>query len=269
MTCPSCLTARLEPSGFGTERLEEVVRQHFPSARIGRFDSDTVKTPAQGTIFRERFQRGDIEIVIGTQMLFQGLPFAQAQFVGIPNADAGFHLPNFRSAERTYHTLQDAIELACSGDRGGQALLQTYLPTHNVIQAVARQNPTIFYDHELALRQALGYPPFTHLIHLRLLGKSLEQVQAGAQRWADMLRAGMVKHSQSHAGLNGNAQGILGPIPAFFSRLRGRHRYQILIKSAQFDKTRAIVRETLETLEAKGRKTGLKFEVEVDPLELL
>lgn len=269
VTCPSCLTARLEPSGLGTERLEEVVRQHFPAARIGRFDGDTVKTPAQGRVFQERFQRGDIEIVIGTQMLLQGLPFVQAQFVGIPHADASFHLPDFRSAERTYHTLQDAIELAGAGDGGGQVLLQTYLPTHHVIQAIAQQDSRIFYDHELALRQALGYPPFTHLIHLRVSGKDLEQVQAEAQRWVDVLRAGMVKPSQNDEGFNGDAQGILGPIPAFFSRLRGRHRYQILLKSAQLDKARAIVRETLETLETKGRKPSLKFEVEVDPLELL
>ena len=267
VTCPSCLTARIEPSGFGTERLEEVVRQHFPAARIGRFDGDTVKTPAQGTVFRERVQRGEIEIVIGTQMLFQGVPFAQAQFVGIPHADASLHLPDFRSAERTYHALQDAVALAGPGD--SHVLLQTSLPTHHVIQAVARQDPTTFYDHELALRQALSYPPFTHLIHLRVSGKSLERVQAGAKHWADLLQTAMGKHVPNGVGLKENDQGILGPIPAFFSQLRGNHRYQILVKSAQLEITRAIVRETLEALETKRGRTGLKFEVEVDPLELL
>src|SRR5436309_14629353 len=106
-------------------------------------------------------------------MLFQGPPLRRAGFVGIPHADAGLHLSDFRSAERTYHALLDAVALARPRDAGGQVVLQSYRPTHHAIEEVVTGNPAHFHEQEAAVREALGYPTFAHLINLRVSAKTL------------------------------------------------------------------------------------------------
>jgi primosomal protein N' (replication factor Y) len=255
--CPSCQAAKLEPSGFGTEQLEDDVRRHFPEARVLRLDRDTARTGTQAQAIRREIAEGTVDLVIGTQMLFQGPPLPPVGFVGIPHADAGLHRPDYRAAERTYHGLLDAVGLARPAHFGGMVLLQTYLPTHHAIAAVVNQDPSLFYEHELASRQALGYPPFTHLIGLRVSGKHTGQVAKAAQDWAARLLAAR-PHSREGRG----SVAILGPIPAGVAQARGRHRWQLLVKSADAETARQAVRSSLAS------RPGLKFEVDVDPLEI-
>jgi primosomal protein N' (replication factor Y) len=260
-TCSSCLAHRLEPVGFGTERLEEEVRRLFPQARIGRLDRDLARTQTQADAIRGRLAAGELDILIGTQMLFQGFPLPPVGLVGLPHADAGLHVPDFRSAERTYQTLLDAVELALPGNGGGKVILQTYMPTHHAIASVVQQNELLFYEQELAFRQALGYPPFTHLISLHVSGKSAKPVQRAAGEWAGRLKA-------AAAGLSPDEVTIMGPVPAPVAQLRGRHRWQLLVKSAHAEAARQTVRRTLEELERNRKRRGLKFDVDVDPLEM-
>ncbi|MFQ5931057.1 MAG: primosomal protein N' [Nitrospiraceae bacterium] len=290
--CPTCRAARLEPVGFGTERIEEQVRLLFPDARVARLDRDTVQNPSQAAAIRQAALAGEVDILIGTQMLFQGSPWPPAGFVGIPLADAGLHLPDFRAAERAYHTLLDAVGLARSAEAGGRVILQSYLPTHPAIAAVTHHNGTLFYDQELAFRKALGYPPYTHLISLHISGKNAQRVKEASQWWADSLRHAVSRRSIGEAGWptrqdNDQPQPrasearlspssdrtgdimILGPIPSPVAKIRGRHRWQLLVKSVDATAARATVKATLDELEAKNWKRGLKFEVDVDPVEMM
>lgn len=261
-TCPSCLAPRLEPAGFGTERVEEEARRLFPDARIGRLDRDLARTPAQADAIRRQMAAGQLDILIGTQMLFQGPPLPLVGFVGLPHADAGLHVADFRSAERTYHALVDAVGLALAGDAGGQVILQTYMPAHHAIVSVVQQNEALFYGHEMAFRKALGYPPFTHLISLHVSGKNARLVQGAAEKWAARLKA-------IAANLSPDEVTVMGPIPSPVAQLRGRHRWQLLVKSEQAEGARQTVRRTIDELEQSRGRSGLKFDVDVDPLEMM
>lgn len=256
-TCPACRSARIEPVGTGTERLEDELRRLFPAARIGRLDRDTARTREQAARLRSALAEGRLDVLIGTQMLFQGLPMPPVGFVGVPYADAGLHRPDFRSAERTYHALRDAVALARTD---GQVVLQTRLPDHHVIAAIARDDPAHFYDQELAFRRALGYPPFAQLISLCVSGKAEAAVRVAAERWAAALKE---RGKKSLGALT-----VLGPIPANVARVREQHRWQILVKSPDGDSARRVVQATLEALEATREHRRLKFDADVDPMEI-
>ena len=256
-TCPSCRSARIEPVGSGTERLEDELRRLFPDARIGRLDRDTARTPEQAAHLRNGIGTRDLDLLIGTQLLFQDVPIQPVGFVGIPYADSGLHRPDFRSAERTYHALRDAVGLACPE---GQVVLQTILPDHHVIASIAAGDPARFYEQELAFRRALGYPPFAQLISLCVSGKTESAVRAAAARWAAAVKG----HGKKASG----SLTVLGPIPASVERVRGRHRWQILVKSPDGETARQSVKATLDTIEAGKESRGLKFDVDVDPIEL-
>ena len=271
VVCPDCQSTRLEPAGFGTERLEEIVQQQLPSATVARFDSEIIRTPKQETEFLARFKRGAIDIVIGTELLFHRQMVRSAKFVGVPYADSGLHIPDFRSAERTYHLLAQAVQLAVSGGTGSDVIVQTYLPSHHAILAVAKHNPEIFYEQELAVREALGYPPFTHLIQMALVGKHRDRVAGAAKRCRDWLvtEAGrqIVPPTRTKDATIGE-ETILGPISTFRSRTPGISRMVILIKSAQVDWARQLVRGARGELEPAMKRAGISIEVNVDPIEI-
>jgi primosomal protein N' (replication factor Y) (superfamily II helicase) len=258
-TCAACLSARLQPVGYGTARVEEEVRRLFPRARIVRLDSDTTRTAGEAARLWRAATVGAFDILIGTQMLFGGPPLPRVGLVGIPNADAGLHVPDFRSAERTYHALVDAASLSRSPEEGGSVLLQTHLPSHHVMAALTSNQPSLFYEHELAFRRMAGYPPFSTLINLTISGSQPAAVQRAAEEWAKLLRAS----ANRIAGAT-----VLGPIPASVSRLRGRYRWQMLVKASDGEAARQVVKPTLIEIEATSTR-GIKFDADVDPVELL
>jgi primosomal protein N' (replication factor Y) (superfamily II helicase) len=257
-TCPTCLAPRLQPGGIGTEAVEESTRRLFPHARVGRVDSATSSNSKHASSVRRQFLAGDLDVLIGTQMLCQGEPGLSAGFVGLIQADAGLHLPDFRASEHTYHTLMETIAWARSEQTDGRVVLQTLLPTHYVIQAVANQDPALFYRQELAFRQALAYPPFTQLISLRVSGIGLDRSRQAADHWVEQLRASGPKQLT-----------VWGPIPSAIARLRDKYRWQIIVKSSEADLARQSVQNTLSDLESQGGRSGIKFEVDVDPITTL
>jgi primosomal protein N' (replication factor Y) len=265
--CPACHGTKLAPSGFGTEHLEEEVHRLFPAARILRLDRDTARTPEAAETLRRKISGDRFDVIVGTQMLFQGSSLPQVGLVGIPYADAGLHRPDYRSAEHTYHSLLDAAALARPGNQGGSVLIQTYMPTHHAIRAVALNEPAHFYDHEVTARRTLGYPPFMHLISLRVSGRVERAVQRAARRWAELLTIAAAAASDA-----AEAMVILGPVPAPVSRLRGRFRWQMLVKAQDAAAARQAVRASLVRLrESRGKMRiapGLKFEADVDPVDM-
>ncbi|HEX2055948.1 MAG TPA: primosomal protein N' [Nitrospiraceae bacterium] len=262
-TCPACQAARLEPLGAGTERVEEILRRHFPQSRIGRMDRETIRRGAQAKAFLSLARGGDIDVIIGTQMLFVHGEMPSAGLVVVLNADVGLHLPDFRSAEQAYHGLQDAVSLLDT-KRSGTCLIQTYLPHHHAVQSVVHDNPSLFIDTELAFREALAYPPFAHLIRLDVSGTSERHVKFAAERWAAVLR-GKVS-TEAGAGISVS---ILGPAPAPRPRLRGRYYWRLLVRSPSQGELLKVVRNSLSDVEKLPRSGGIRCSIDVDPVTML
>lgn len=266
--CPHCRSLKLEPVGAGTERIEESVRRMFPQARVGRADGETIRRPADAQAFIRLLAAGEIDIVIGTQMLFRlSLP-QQALFVAVPDADAGLQVPDFRSAERTYHGLLDAIELARPAHAGGSVLVQTHFPDHPAMVALAHGDESVFLEQELSFRQLLQYPPSTYLVRLDVSGTVEPAVIRAADRWAMLLRAETARQDSGTADGMTSGIGILGPSPAPHALARGRYCRRILIKSVSVEAGRELVMRTDEMLEMEPRPGGLRFDIDVDPVTM-
>lgn len=277
--CSSCLAARLEPVGFGTEWLEEEIRRAFPKARVARLDRDASPRRFTPDQIRENMWAGAIDVLIGTQMVFQGPTLPLVDFVGIPYADAGLHFPDFRAAEWTYHALCDAVALAKPEQDGGRVMLQSYLFEHHTVQAVLNHDPHLFYGQELSLRSSLSYPPFSTLMSLRVLGHDAGKVLDAAQRW------GVILHKTNECYQENTRQPssgdeilgssvdipdvmILGPVPSTWTKGSGGKRWQLLVKSIRPELAREIVKETRQAMEQEQQWKGLQFEVDVDPVDI-
>ncbi|MGH7257727.1 MAG: hypothetical protein ACREIM_05065, partial [Nitrospiraceae bacterium] len=277
--CAACHAPSLEPVGAGTERIEESLRQCFPHVRIGRMDRDTIQRESQVDALGALIRAGEIDIIIGTQMLFPRGRLPLAGFVGILNADAGLHLPDFRSTEHTYHALQDAVALCRPGNEG-KVIIQTILPNHHAIAAVVERNPALFLRPELDFRRALDYPPFSTLIQLTISGKLEDRVKEVAEKWISALYREIAAVSVEK-GNSGHAAGgpatlttpepvtVLGPTPAPVSRLRQRHYWHVLVKSRRQEDMRKVVQATLSDMEQLSRRGDLKLTVDVDPISML
>ena len=281
--CARCHSLKLEPVGSGTERIEEAVRRVFPQARVARVDGETIRRPADARAFHRLLSAEDLDIVIGTQMIFRlGLP-SGAAFVALPDADAGLHIPDFRSAERMYHALLDAADLARPGAVGGRLLIQTRFADHHAIMAMVSGDEDVFVQQEQVFRKMLQYPPCTHLVRLDVSGTVESVVAQAARRWLTMLRAQVAAAERGVAGtsLHGTAAAgsaepeplskqilILGPSPAPHVMTRGRYCWQILVKSASPEAGKEIAARTREELERESRRGGLRYDIDVDPVSM-
>jgi primosomal protein N' (replication factor Y) len=259
--CPDCAGTRLVPSGSGTEALEETVQARFPSARVARLELRRTGGDGANAAILSLWQAKELDILIGTQLVVTRSPRPVASLVGLVYPDAALHLPDFQSAERAYHTLSDVMALADPHNANAGIVIQTYVPQHHVIRALAERNPSIFYENELAAREALGYPPFGRLIGLRVSGTKEELVDAAATRWASQLR--------SAGRASASAIEVLGPIPATPARVRGRFRRQLLVKGTDEAALRQAVRATLAEMEKTSRAGGLRYDIDVDPQSLM
>ena len=266
--CPSCSGTRLEPVGFGTERLEEELRHLYPHVTIGRYDRNTIRSESAARRIREQFSQGRIRIVVGTELLFQASPFTPVGCVGIPYADAGLHVPDFRSSERVFHHLQQAVDLLTPGI-AGSAIIQTRLPSHPVLHAIGQQQPKLFHDHELAFRRLVGYPPFGQLIQLHVSGPEATETEEAAKRWRQDLTNGLARMIAQGAMQRHEQDAILGPLASHGAKPRGLSRYHLLVKVADGTAGRTLVRQTLELMTQGKAHRRLKFGVNVDPLEIL
>jgi primosomal protein N' (replication factor Y) (superfamily II helicase) len=272
-TCASCSGPRMELIGEGTERVEENAKRLFPHSAVIRLDGDTMHRPARAEALWRRVEQREWDILVGTQLLLRRGPLPTMGLVGIVQADAGLSVPNFRSAERTYHTLLNAISLAHPAAAGGQVIMQTYLPSHHAIQAVAQNDESIFLSEELSHRTALGYPPMVHLIALLVSGTNEKMVHDAATGWAARLTAysspALGKASSTGQSIDRpDRLTVLGPVPSPVPRLRGRYRWQILVKSLEREAGLEAVRITVKELEQTYQHRAIKFDVDVDPIEM-
>jgi primosomal protein N' (replication factor Y) len=256
--CPKCMAPMLRFAGAGTQRAEREIAAALPGARVLRLDADVAR--ARGTPARvlEAFARGDADVLVGTQMIAKGLDFPRVTLVGVLDADVALHLPDFRAAERTYQLLVQVSGRAGRGPRPGEVLIQTCTPEHPAIVAALQQDAGDFIARELDIRREAGYPPYTRLVALRFSGVDAARVEAAAERAADVLREG-----EDAAAIE-----VLGPAPQALARLRGQHRWHVLIKSRNAAVARRAARGALEALE-RSRARSVRVAADVDPIDVL
>ncbi|HXJ21484.1 MAG TPA: primosomal protein N' [Polyangia bacterium] len=250
--CPSCRERRLERLGTGTERVDAVVRERFPDARVARLDRDTAS--GLESILRRMHAR-EIDILVGTQMVTKGHDFPGVTLVGVLQPDQAMNLPDFRATERTFQLLEQVAGRAGRGEKAGRVIIQSYQPDNVAIAAVATHDYEGFVRQELKARQDEDYPPCSRVIVLRLDAPDEAQVRAAAVATADAARA---------AG--GGAVRVSGPAPAPLERLRGRARWQVWLYSHDRQALAATARSAARAARAGG---DLRLSVDVDPQSVL
>ncbi|HMD32858.1 MAG TPA: primosomal protein N', partial [Candidatus Acidoferrales bacterium] len=255
--CPKCSGKFLYYVGEGAEQVEEQLRAEFPRARIGRLDRDSVRTPQAYRKILQAFATGELDLLVGTQMLAKGHDFHRVTLVGVVSADLALGLPDFRAAERTFQLLTQVAGRAGRGELPGEVLIQTHYPEHYSIQFGARQDYHAFFEREAQFRRAMHYPPFAALANVIVRAAKLED----AARWARQL-AGILAPEEER-GLK-----VLGPAAAPLARLRGEHRLQFLIKSPRRSLLTAALTRALDACGEKEIPDGAVL-VDVDPMGLM
>ena len=254
-TCRKCAAPYLEHSGHGTERVEEHLRERFPEARIGRMDRDSVRRRGALTQLLSMFAAGEIDVLVGTQMIAKGHDFPRVTLVGVISADVGLGLADFRASERTFQLLTQVAGRAGRGERSGEAVVQTLYPEHYSIQLACRQDYAAFFEREIVYRRGMRYPPFLSLINGVVRGRSFQEAMQCAQ---DIV--GRLEPSAAIGTFT-----ILGPAPAPLGRLRGEHRVQFFLKGAR----RADMRNALSQVVAAMPEIRRRLTIDVDPLSVL
>jgi primosomal protein N' (replication factor Y) len=254
-TCRSCAAPYLEHTGFGTEKVEQHLRDRFPDARIGRIDRDAVRRKGALASLLGRFAAGEVDVLVGTQMIAKGHDFPGVTLVGVISADVGLGLADFRAAERTFQLLTQVVGRAGRGDRAGEAIVQTLYPEHYSIQLACRQDYPAFFERELAYRRGLRYPPVVALINSVVRGRTFDDAMQTAAEITRRLEPASAGHGFS----------LLGPAPAPLARLRGEYRVQFFMKGGR----RAEMRQALLTVLAGMPEVRRRVTVDVDPLSVL
>jgi primosomal protein N' (replication factor Y) len=226
--------------------------------RIGRIDRDTKSRRHQ---FEKRlldFDKGDVDLLVGTQMLAKGHDFHNVTLVGVVSVDAGLALPDFRAAERTFQLITQVAGRAGRGDLPGRVLIQTYHPHHYALRHATAQDYRGFYDEEIRHRRNHGYPPFVALALLLVRHKDPARALSTAQQLRNALNEANRDHSCR----------ILGPAPAPFARLRGEHRIQLLVKSRSRKQMRAVIDQAMKDFEERGGDER-SVRLEIDPVSMM
>lgn len=253
--CPGCKSSTPVALGSGTERVEDVVRRRWPELVVARMDSDTMTRKASYEEVLSAFRRRDIDVLIGTQMIAKGLDFPDVTLVGVVSADTGIFQPDFRASERGFSVLSQVAGRAGRGRREGLVVVQTLCPEAVPIARACAFDTEGFLEAELVERARLGYPPHSRLVRILVEGPDPEAAQA---------RASSLKESLHAAS---SAFELLGPALAPLSRVRGRWRWQILVKCRDHEALHQ-ARAALLAIEARGDKK-IKILVDVDPYSML
>jgi len=256
--CDSCRSDDIGFLGLGTERVAEQLQRRFPEVRLARMDRDTVRRKGAHTEILAAFARGEVQVLVGTQMVAKGLDFPGVTLVGVVNADVGLAWPDFRAVERTFQLLTQVAGRAGRADKPGLVIVQTYRPDHPSIVAAARHDYAAFYVHEIAARERLLWPPFAHLARLVLTHEDQAKSHAAAQT-VELALIGM--------GVTKGAGEVhyLGPAPAPLERLRGQWRHHLVLRSPQRDALLAALDELLARTEVQQ----VAPTVDLDPMDMI
>jgi len=260
--CQDCHGEYIYFVGAGTEQVEELVRRVVPGARIARMDRDTTRRRGSLREMLHAFSQGNIDILVGTQMVAKGHDFPGVTLVGVLGADIGLSFPDFRASERTFQLLTQVAGRAGRGDSPGKVIIQSFYPSHYALRYAREQDYPGFFEHEIEFRRLLGYPPFSRLVQLVISDSRLDTVI----RTSDKLAAELTRASAGDRASSGIR--VLGPAPAPLEKLKGKYRYQILMKCPEGEDPVPPLRQAFEEL--GKRRVALKTAtVDVDPVSLL
>lgn len=251
--CPQCGSLDTGWAGFGTERIEEDAARLFPNMSIARLDSDTVVKKGVLEKTLSDFEKGNIDILLGTQMVAKGLNFPKVQLVGVILADTSLNLPDFRASERAFALITQVAGRAGRFQRGGRVIVQTYRPRSPVIEMAASHDFDGFYRMETGMRRELGFPPFSRIIRLVFRSKAPDAARMASMEMAALLRGG-------------DGVEILGPAECPVSSIAGQKRWQIIIRSAGAAAGRSLLKNALGSWE---NRRAVYLEIDPDPVSLL
>ncbi len=275
--CPVCQGQAVRAAGFGTERLSQDLAQRFPDFKVARLDRDAVTSQKRLKAILSDFRERKIDILVGTQMVTKGHDFPGLKLVGIVWADLSLNVPEFNAAERSFQLISQVSGRAGRRSEQGQVLVQTHMPDHYAVRYAMHHDYKGFFQEELEKRKVLGYPPFSRLINIRLTGKSKSEVKDAAAMLASVARERAelleIKGDSDNspfgpAGMESKRVQVLGPCQAPRGRLKGRFRYQFMLKGAGID---ALRRVCFAVLHAGKRDlpARIRMDVDVDPMSFM
>jgi len=256
--CPECQFEGIRYAGLGTQRLEAEVRSRFGDYQCLRMDSDTMQKPGSHEAAFARFRAGEVQILVGTQMIAKGLDFPNVTLVGVINADTALHFPDFRAAERTFQLVTQVAGRTGRGERGGRVLVQTFSPDHPAIVAAMQHDYHRFADVEIPIREEHGYPPFCQMARMVMRGESETVTEHFGEQLAECLRA---ESERREADIR-----VLGPAAAPLAKLRGRFRFHLLLISSQPRELHDTIQSVMNDIKTPD---DVQWIVDVDPSDML
>ena len=258
--CPQCGCDALATSGVGTQKIEVLIKELYPDAKVERIDSDILTRKNAHIELLNRFQKGDIDILVGTQMIAKGLDNPNVTLVGVLSADSGFNIPDYRASERGFQLLTQVAGRAGRGEFKGKVLFQTYNPDFYAFQTAKSQDYEKFFETEIKSRQEFDYPPFSQIIRLILSSENQFRAEKSAMEIALRLNTMTEKFGF------GEYLETLGPTPCVIEKINGLYRFQILIKNKLSQKGHDFVSKFLNKI---TMPKDIRLAVDVDPLDIL
>lgn len=256
--CPACQGAYIQYVGEGTEQIEHLLKELYPEMRISRLDRDTTRRRGSFEKLLGEFASGDVDLLVGTQMIAKGHDFPNVTLVCVVSVDAGLGMPDFRAAERTFQLLTQVAGRAGRGVHPGRVLIQSYNTDHYALEYARLQDYERFYEHEINFRRNLHYPPFLALINILVRHEDLTKASYTASELARLVRQADPQR----------ALRVLGPAPAPLARLKGEHRMQVMIKTRNRRQAREALDAAMDELKEKGLDLRI-ISIEVDPVNLM
>jgi primosomal protein N' (replication factor Y) len=264
LKCSSCGREGLKAYGFGTEKLEQELKTLFPDARISRMDTDSTRKKGQAFQILKRFSAHEIDMLVGTQMITKGYDFPGVTLVGVICADLSLSFPDFRAGERTFQLLSQVAGRAGRGTQRGKVIIQTFNSEHYAVIAATAHDYPSFFEKERELRAQLGYPPFSHLACLRFHGNNKRKTAEVVKDLSLGIRGIVARWPK-----RGKEIQVLGPAEAPIARLKGKYRWQILVKSRSV----SLLQHFLAEIEGHSRKllqaSGVQLILDVDPYQMI
>ena len=264
--CPDCKSKYIKYFGVGTQKIEEEVKRYFPKAKVARADLDTTSKKNSHLKIFNSMKNGEIDILIGTQMITKGLDFPLVTLVGIIAADTSLNLPDFRSSERTYQLLTQVAGRAGRGDFDGKVIVQTYNPNHFSINLAKDYDYVEFYNREIKLRREFGYPPFKDIITILTYGIEEKKVELYSKEIYTSISKELRTINKSELIYD-----IFGPNPAPLERLNNNFRWQIIIKSDRenIEMLKEMVKWVCINNSQKKQYSDLKYSIDINPNSIL
>ena len=258
--CPSCGSDAFKNSGVGTQKIEQYIKELYPEHNVERIDSDILTRKGEHVRLLEKFQRGEIDILVGTQMIAKGLDNPNVTLVGVISADASFNLPDFRASERGFQLLTQVAGRAGRGEFSGSVIFQTYNPDYYALASAKSQNYKEFYDTEIVAREEFDYPPFSQIIRIILSSENNFRAEKSAQEIVLRLATMIDKFGVSER------LEVLGPTPCVIERINGLYRFQILIKNKLGEKGHSFISSFIGKI---TMPRDIRMAIDVDPLDIL